>query len=169
MYVEINQLFSAATEEEAKEIREKLLYIGESDIVNELFDAFKTKTIDVLDEFILWSIVCIIEELALPSHTKQIKELLFSDRISFEKDRSYRCHLLDTLAKIGDSSLVPTLKEYGERIKEIEYSLILEPEPDSEASKKAWDIFAPRPTLPPDKLKKIDQEHIQRVIEAVCC
>lgn len=64
-----------------------------------------------------------VTELADPRHAQQLMEMLLWDEIAIEEcDRSVRDLLIKGIKRIGNKSLVPQLREYAEKVKQVNYS-----------------------------------------------
>lgn len=59
-------------------------------------------------------LVMVVNELAKPEHNREIAEMLVWDEITDEANRSTQAIILQTLARIGDFSIIPHLKQFAE-------------------------------------------------------
>lgn len=71
----------------------------------------------------LYLLLCALRDCARPEHQAKIMEMLLWDEICLIPDRSYRNCLLEAIEKVGDISILESLKSYAEKIKNIPYEI----------------------------------------------
>lgn len=74
-----------------------------------------------LPGFPVWDLLEVVEKCAERRHAEQVARMLSWEELVQGTDRSYRIMIPQILKRIGDSSVVPALEAFAEKVKGIEY------------------------------------------------